>query len=484
MRIDIRSSESPLSSSLPTHPGKNGDQTAFQLALEQALVLTPAPASSSAKPSLPLQAALSPLAWPPLPESLSTSNELLNEEVERLKERQESYEEDLRENSELMERVIDNWEEQSPDNPLEHNLETDTDNAAELQELQENISGELSDDIPEMGLDFDGNPSGETHHSSDSGSPEHKNKAPQPLPSEAPCLQERDMSYAEIQHLVDTVLQSSSRLPHKLQHLLGKILESLSQGERYPLNQHTLLDLESGEWQTLFELFPARFFQGLIRPLLQQAKQKSDMIQDGHALFEAILYQRGLSSEQFDLLEMLWNRLSPLPGMFVSWLRQPELPTLSLADLQHPLEILQQNQGLLPGAAGHIQSLALHYLHHPQTAVRLLEISRNCLHGLPLSEAQIQLLSDKLADFCFSHTLDQQMAPLLAKALQGQSLEQEEIIRILQGAPQKILSYLPYAQLTPALQEIITFIHTDPDHSEENILALFLENESQPHAES
>jgi hypothetical protein len=291
--------------------------------------------------------------------------------------------------------------------------------------------------------------------------------------------EEREMSYEEIQHLVDTVVNGGHALPYKLHHLLRKVLDSLMTGHRYPLNQHTLTDLDLSEWKTLFELFPPHFFEGLIRPMLYAVGKDFKQIQANYELLDHILYQRGLSQIQLDQLEALWNRLATLPTMFTSWLRQPELPTLSLEELQHPLEILHQHQGVLPGATGRIQSLALQYLHHPETAVKLLEISRQTLHGLPLSKEQLTLLSEKLADYCFSQHLHNQaqIRPVLDKALQGEDLSHDEIILILQGAPQKILSHLPYYCLPLSLQEIIQFIHTDPDHSEDNILALFLENE-------
>lgn len=475
MRIDIRSSDSPQLFSLPTRSGGLGGQDVdFQQALARALDSPLSPLAASVS----LKASFSPPSTPVI--IPHTSHAIQTQEREKLEERLESYKEDLRESSELMERVVENWEKQAPGEE-EVNLEPDTDNTEELlQELQEDAGADLVDDMPDMILDFESGFHGTPDHSLDSQSAESEKKAPHSLLKHDPLeAQEREMSYAEIQHLVNSVLQGGPYLSCRLQCLLSKVLESLAQGYRYPLDQHTLLDLESQEWQTLFSLFPARFFQGLIRPLFQEAQENAHIIQAGYDLLEAVLYQKGLNLEQFDLLEKLWNRLIPLPRMFMSWLRQPELPTLSLADLQYPLEILQQHQALLPGAVGHIQSLALHFLHHAEIAVHLLEISRNCLHGIVLSGSQIELLSEKLADFCFSHTLDGQMAPLLARALEGHDLESEEIIRILQGAPQKILSHLPFAQLTPALQEIIQFIHTNPEYNEENILSLFLENESQ-----
>jgi len=215
--------------------------------------------------------------------------------------------------------------------------------------------------------------------------------------------------------------------------------------------------------------------------MLYAAGKDMAQIQGHYELLDHILYQRGLSQLQLDQLESLWGRLVNLPAMFTAWLRQPELPTLALEDLQHPLEMLHQRQGDLPGATGRLQSLALQYLHHPETAVQLLEISRNTLHGLPLSEKQLDILSQKLTDFCFSQQLhnQNQIRPILNRALHGEELEQEEILLILQGAPQKILSHLPYYILPLSLQEIIQFIHTDPDHSEDNILALFLENDER-----
>lgn len=483
MRIDARSSE-------PTLPGPNafrseseGEQAAFQALLQQ--VMTPPP--PPARPELPimLPAQLPPPRLSPKDLTEEAEAELAEETEEILVLRQEAYEEDLLENQEAMEDVIENWRETAEEH-RESLAEAQNSEGNEAAEINDGAGGmDIADDIPDMALDVDNAPMetddmlGAQGDGKDEAERQSRNRSGGTV--ETQRAEEREMSYEEIQHLVDTVVNGGHSLPYKLHHLLRKVLDSLMTGHRYPLNQHTLTDLDLAEWKTLFELFPPHFFEGLIRPMLYAAGKDFKQIQANYELLDQILYQRGLSQTQLDQLETLWSRLATLPSMFTSWLRQPELPTLSLEELQHPLEILHQHQGVLPGATGRIQSLALQYLHHAETAVQLLEISRQMLHGLPLGETQISLLSEKLADYCFSQQLHNQtqIRPVLTKALQGQDLGQDEILLILQGAPQKILSHLPYYCLPLALQEIIQFIHTDPDHSEDNILALFLENEER-----
>ncbi len=482
MRIDARSSEPTLPGLSALRAESDGEQAAFQALLQQVM----APPAAARPPAPPLQQPAQ--LPPPLLSGKGLSPEVQQtEQAEELEEilalREESYEEDLLENQEAMEDVIENWRETAEEH-REALAETSPGEGGETAELNESAGGaDIADDVPEMALDVDNAPmetennAGAQGEGQDESGQQSKHRSSGAV--ETARAEEREMSYEEIQHLVDTVVNGGRSLPYKLHHLLRKVLDSLMTGHRYPLNQHTLTDLDLSEWKTLFELFPPHFFEGLIRPMLYAAGKDFKQIQANYELLDHILYQRGLSQPQLDQLETLWNRLTTLPTMFTSWLRQPELPTLSLEDLQHPLEILHQHQGVLPGATGRIQSLALQYLHHPETAVKLLEISRQTLHGLPLSKEQLTLLSEKLADYCFSQHLHNQaqIRPVLDKALQGQDLSQDEIILILQGAPQKILSHLPYYCLPLALQEIIQFIHTDPDHSEDNILALFLENE-------
>ncbi|PIQ24939.1 hypothetical protein COW36_06175 [bacterium (Candidatus Blackallbacteria) CG17_big_fil_post_rev_8_21_14_2_50_48_46] len=486
MRIDIRGSESDFSGYQPARAGQNQDSPAFQALLEQALgsavLATPQPSPSSA---VPVMLSMNPVNLTEDELDAQEDLEIQEEESELLEIREESYEEDLLENEEVMEDLVEQWEEAAPGEE-DKVSERELDDLSDQMDLQD-LGLDLADDLPELGLEpesaiLDGDSdSSNSRDSSEEKQGKASGKSGQAYSAESAAVQEREMTYTEIQHLVDTVLHGSSTLPYKLHRVLGKVLDSLISGQRYPLDQHTLLDLDVSEWKTLFELFPPRFFHGLIRPLQLNAGNDFQQIKAGYALFDKVFYQRGLEPQDLDLLEELWGALVPLPSMFTSWLRQPELPTLSLTDLQYPLEMLQQHQGLLPGASGRIQGLALQYLHHPETAVELLSISRQILHGLPLNEAQNQLLSEKLADYCFSNALQSstQIVPILSKALAGQDLSQEEILQILQGASQKILSHLPYAQLPASLQEIIDFIHTDPDHSEDNILALFLENESQ-----
>jgi hypothetical protein len=486
MRIDSRSTEPTFTNPNSSRAEGNESSTAFQSLLEHAL--SPPVTQQQERPLYLPATPLLPITSPLLDSETLTPQELKEQKEDQdeiLEIREDSYEEDLLENQEAMEDVIENWkktaeelEKESPaeiqEDRLEEEAAIDGEGDIELELLDDQIDINLETDPSPMDLKDESDQQGEKDQAQTARSKSQSNLQNTPLRSE-----EREMTYEEIQHLVDAVVHGSNSLPYKLHHLLRKVLDSLMSGNRYPLNQHTLMDLDITEWKTLFELFPARFFQGLIRPMLKRAGNDFKKIQNDYELLDNILYQRGLSLEQLDQLENLWGRLTSLPSLFTNWLRHPELPTLSLEELQHPLEILHQHQGMLPGATGRIQSLALQYLHHPETAVELLEISRNSLHGRPLSTEQIQLLSEKLADFCFSAQMHagSQVSEVLNKALNGKDLSSEEILLILQGAPQKILSHLPFYCLPLALQEIIHFIHTDPDHSEDNILALFLENE-------
>jgi hypothetical protein len=406
--------------------------------------------------------------------------------------RQESYLAAIYANQENVERLLEDWEERSPHAWLENALEDELsrqESHAEGCEASESASGCGEAEATDLTLEPDLS-SGEYMHfsSADQGcsdpdsEPRHQSARVPEVERTVQPVQEQELSYAELQALVDSVLLSERTFSYKVRQILNRILQGLSEGQVCPLDQHVLLELEAPDWRVMAELFPPRFFQGLLRPLMCPPALQSGKLEEAYGLIEHIFYQQGpLRPEQFEQLEAWWGQVTPLPGMFVSWLRQPELPALSLADLFYPVEILYQHQALLPGATGRIQALALQYAHHPETALKLFEISRTILHSQPLSGAQIKLLSEKLADFCFPRALfvEGHMVPLLERALSGDALEQVEILQLLQGAPQKILSHLPYAQLSESLREIIHFIHADPDWTEDNILKLFLENEPQ-----
>ena len=426
---------------------------------------------------------------PPNTTSDTIPAETVQQQLKTLDLRQESYLEAIYANQQTTEQLLETWKEHSPQAWLEDALED------ELSEqtgdtTRETTEAELTDlaDATDLTLEPDLSPGeyisflasdGKNSDKSDPHPQQNQQSADPDL--EIQSIQEQEMSYTEIQTLVDSILLSDQAFSYKIRRLLSRILQALAAGQHFNLDQQVFLELEASEWQMLATIFPPRFFQGLLRPLMHQ-QQTENLLKTAHNLIEHIFYQKGaLRPEQLDQLEQWWSRITHLPDMFISWLRQPEIPTLSFSDLRYPIEILYQHQALLPGPTGRIQILALQYLHHPETAIHLFEISRTILHSQPLSQAQITLLSEKLAEFCFPRALfaEHQIAPLLQKALSGQELEHSEILQILQGTPQNILSHLPFGQLPTSLREIIHFIHTDPDWREDNILTLFMENEQQ-----
>jgi hypothetical protein len=109
----------------------------------------------------------------------------------------------------------------------------------------------------------------------------------------------------------------------------------------------------------------------------------------------------------------------------------------------------------------------------------LFSLSQTCLHRRPLAAEQIELLAIKLYERCFPPLADEgQTLAVLKQVLQGKEPGHEALMRLLLGSAQAVLSYLPYAYLHPALQEIQDYVRRDLFGQEDQLPELFRDEAS------
>ncbi|MBF2052315.1 MAG: hypothetical protein IGS03_02490 [Candidatus Sericytochromatia bacterium] len=283
--------------------------------------------------------------------------------------------------------------------------------------------------------------------------------------------QERPLNYEEIQHLVNTILNSGQKLPHQVRHILQDLLNALLDGQRQLLDQHRLVGLEPEEYTLILKLFPPHFYAGWPR----QERQRGQQLPLYGIMQDLFVQSPPDAARKEELLSLLAYSFDPLPLPLRNWvLDQP--PLLEDRELINLLEVWQQQQALPPGATGQLLNLAQTYQHHPETMRALFSLSQACLHQRPLSEDQIDLLAQKLYERCFPPLADaQQTQVILKEVLQGREPDHEGLMRLLLGSAQAVLSYLPYAYLHPALQEIQDYVRRDLFGQEAMLPELFRE---------
>lgn len=394
-------------------------------------------------------------------------NEINAEQDER---REDEYIEDILEDQEAMEDLIDAWEERG---------EREEDLSIEKEEAHEEIQKEdIIDEIDEEAL--------EQHHLHDDPQDKPKDERPAFVELEvkksksagsgaSEALQERDLTYQEIQMLMETTLQSKNRLQRRVRRVLQSLLESLAQGQRFLLDQHRLAGLDQAEWKEITQLFPPRFYGGLVRQaMLAEGTRGVNQLYDQ---LQRIQAQTPPRPEDLQFWQRLWEPiLGEWPLLMNSWWKQQPL----LGDtetLKNMLEMLQHRNALPPGAMGQTLSLALAYQHSPETLERLFVLTQRWLYHQPLSHEDIAFFSEKVYERCYPQDLSDrgQTLELLQKVLTGQSLAEQELLELLQGCNQGVLSYLPTAYLPAELQELQDYVLRDLLGKEEAVLQLLMD---------
>jgi hypothetical protein len=289
---------------------------------------------------------------------------------------------------------------------------------------------------------------------------------------EEEAAEDQQLSFQEVQQLVETVLNSRS-LPPKAHRLLQEVLTALLRGERRLLDQHRMVYLDAHDWAFLLALFPPRFFDGLMRPIALRCVRTPEEVPQWHALFQALLWQHPREID-LPLLQDLYAAVFPEPpGLLRHWLSGKSVLG-NLATLQDTLEIMARANAFVPGCIGYTQQLAMQYHHTPETAEALFYLSQQYLHGDSLNWKETQLLARTLYEQCYTpeQFSGEQVVPVLVQALNGDPLDLPEIMLLLQGAGRQVLGHLPFYRLASELQELQQLRYSDPYYSEENLLAL------------
>lgn len=388
--------------------------------------------------------------------------------------RREDYLNGLDANQDHMEDLVEDWKDRSPHKPdpeLEPGAEN-TDNpseldAADLLNTGDDI-GELISDFDELPLDHD-----EQNQSAAGGGGGTSRQAPGEGDNEqsGSSHKERDMSYQEIQALVETALSSGKHLPPRVKHILQELLNSLLEGQRWLLDQHRLIGLEREEWDLIQSLFPAHFYAGLLRQQRHGDLPLYDMLQQ---LYEQI----APAEDRRQALLKLWQPALGDHLLLRNWVLDQPMPALE-DDLNNLLELWQHHNALPPGATGRTLQLALAYRHHPERMQALFLIAGTLLHGKALTASQRDLLAGCIAERCFPRELTDtvQMQDLLISVLSGQEPSESELMQLLQGCNQGLLSYLPYAGIADSLRDLKDYVRRDLLGREELVPTLLREEE-------
>lgn len=386
--------------------------------------------------------------------------------------RRDGYLDGLEANQDEMDDLVKDWKDRSP-YKSEAEVSTEADQEAEQLESElDEVDG--SDDGADIVSDFEDMPLEHDYQGEHEGAPGHQGRSPQQqAESESTQAQVRELNYQEIQALVETALHSGRHLLPRVRQILQELLNALLDGQRWLLDQQRLIGLEQYEWETVFRMFPDHFYGGLLRQHRHSALPLYDILQN--------LYEQTPPQTHEDLIS-LWQPVfgdASMPLLLRNWiLDQPLLPEDQ--ELINLLELWQQQQSLPPGALGRILQLSLAYQHHPDKMHELFIISKQLLHGQPLSEPQLELLSRSISERCFQLELTQpqQIQNLLKTAMQGHELSEADILLLTTGCHQGVLSYLPYSLLHPSLQELLNYVRRDLLGHEEQVPALLQEEEN------
>lgn len=470
MRISDASSASPLYPASAS-PGNRASTEGFPDVLKNLLTNTVALPPSLLTANLHIHLEMRAETEELIVEA-QTEEQLTLEESEIHSElheqREDAYIEDLIENQEAMEELIDNWEEQGE----QKEIESEQEHAAE--ELQKEEQNQEFEESPEQRHLNDDTQREKNKDDSPDFELEHKPVSP-PASTANEVIRERDLSYQEIQMLMETTLHGKNRLQQRVREVLQALLESLAQGQRFLLDQHRLSGLESEEWAEITQLFPPRFYGGLVR----QA-----MLANGTAGVNQLYYQLNDLQQQMPPSakdQQFWRQLwEPLLGEWPLainnwWQQQPLLADTDA--LKHILEILQHRNALPVGAIGQTLGLALAYQHNPESLYALFSLTQKWLHFKAMSTEEIYFFSEKVYERCYAQDLSdrEQVMRYLQQLLSGQSLEDGALVQILQGCTQNVLSYLPYRYLPSEMQELQVYVRNDLLGKEEAVLHLLMD---------
>ncbi len=394
------------------------------------------------------------------------------QEADQAEFREDEILEDLEENQELMEDLVDQWEDAG------ERIGEKKDNREKVEE-SEDLSDiiEDNDDIIEGEKPLEDLLEKENQNKQrrdDLFELEIQKKLLSGHSDSGQTVSERDLTYEEIQMLVETTVNSKDRLPHTVRRILNQVLESLMQGRPYLLQVSNMMGLDKEDWYNLLGLFPGQFYDGLLR----QYKRSARSLPLYSLLQEAFLQIAPTQRRQQQWEQILRLSFPDWPLLVHNWLQnQPLLFRAEDQSLKHILEIWKQQGSLPPGATGRALELALAHQHHPESMHRLFVISQSLLHGQELTADQQDFYLEKVYERCFHSQFSdtQSIRDLLQRALQGQDFDEKELSQIVQGCPQQVLSFLPYSQLSSGLQNLIDYIQLDLFGNEEAVPQLLLE---------
>lgn len=473
MRIDQSSSEPvslPERSSGPARgEGPDFSELLQSFTREQA---APAPAARSLNPWAELS--------PPQLEAHADARAELKAQRAELRDTQKDLEETRRDayldgleaNQDQMEGLVERWKDRNPQDALNDRLleaEAQEESAAEaaLGEVEAgDDSGEIISDFEEIPIEHEESQGGE---GGGGGGGASGTGAGGSDGSAGKGSSECDLSYQEIQDLVETALNSGKHLPPRVRQVLQELLGALLDGQRWLLDQHRLIGLEREEWRLLQELFPAHFYAGLLRQHRHSELPLYDLLQ---ALYE----QAPPDQARREQCLALWQPALGDSLLLRNWVLAQPLPAQP-RELANLLELWQQHQALPPGAIGRCLQLALAYRHHPERMQALFLLAGDLFHGKALMPDQIDLLAACVSERCYPRALSDtaQIQALLAGVLAGAEPDEAQLHQLLLGCSQGVLSYLPYSSLCQSLQDLQDYVRRDLLGREEAVPGLLKE---------
>lgn len=465
MRIEPNRSFSPSISSEPQRLSTLSDRSVFRDALQSFFASTP----ESQEPHFvrlqlslesPVLGGLSDLNPRHLEKNFQIEEleDEMSEDLEVLEEvRDDAFLDDIEENQENMERLVDRWEEDG----IQVKEGDDLDVPEGKEDLTDPIDGDESVD-PELELS-----DAAKHFSEEKASKDAllTKKTPGVI-GENNSAKDRELDYQEIQMLVDTVLNSKKYLSPRVRSILQQLLSSLLDGGRWLLDQHRLLSLDSVEWTQIRKMFPRHFYGGL----LYTSYQLTDK-QPIYEIFQQSFVQKAPNRANQEIwFELLTQAMGTLPLFIRQWIfgASTEPPDKELGDW---LEIWKTLNALPPGASGRTLQLAFDYRHHPETMHQLFQLAQSYFHARPLFSSQYTLAANSIVQRCFPAGLlaDVRMTDIVEQALRSESLEEDKLLKLLQGCSQSVLSYLPCGYLHKDLQAIVEYVYRDLMGQEEQV---------------
>jgi hypothetical protein len=470
MRISDASSASPLypaSANTGERASTEGFPDVLKSLLNNAVPLTPSLLTANLHIHLDLRTETqTAILEEQTEEELSLEEKEIHTEL--YEQREDEYIEDLIEDQEAMEELIDNWEEQGE----KKDITSEKEQAAE--ELQKEDQLYEFEESPEQLHLHDDAQREKNKEESPRFDIEKKQAAP-PLSGVNEVIVERDLTYQEIQMLMETTLQGKNRLKQRVREVLQSLLESLGQGQRFLLDQHRLSGLEAEEWMEITQLFPPRFYGGLVREAMLANGTRG--VNQLYLQLNHLQQQMPPTEKDRQFWQQLWEPvLGDWPLIINNWWQHQ--PLLADTDaLKHILEMLQHRNALPVGAIGQTLGLALAYQHHPEALYRLFALTQKWLHFEAMSTEEICFFSEKVYERCYAQDLSdrEQVMGYLQQLLKGQSLEENALVQILQGCTQNVLSYLPYRYLPPEMQELQVYVRNDLLGKEEAVLQLLMD---------